>query len=206
MANNYSALQIGIVGAGLMGHWHAKSAHRIGAKIVSVLDHDLSRAKNLSAGFDSDPIVFSNLGGLLTQSKPDILHICTPIESHYPIAMQAIERGVHVVIEKPLAATAVETKRLLDVAQSNGVSLCPVHQFGFQPGVIQVLNELDSLGELLKLRFTACSAGGQGQKESDLNRIVADIIPHPLSVIQKLQPGISLNTSDWRGVHSRDGE
>jgi predicted dehydrogenase len=206
MADKYPTLKIGIAGAGLMGHWHAKSAQRLGTEIIAVVDQVLSRAKKLSAGLDGNPAVFTNIEEMLARSKPHILHICTPLESHYPVAMQSVERGVHAVIEKPVTATASETRALLQAARENGVGICPVHQVGFQHGVQKAVRELESLGELLEMRFTACSAGGQGQANSDLNRIIMDIIPHPLSVMQKLRPGIEFDTSVWQGVQPRKGE
>lgn len=203
---NFPNLQVGIVGAGLMGRWHSIYAKRLGVQLVSILDYELSHAQRLSVELGGGADIFTDIDSMLSQSQPDVIHICTPLESHYPIAMQAIEAGVHVIVEKPMAASVAETEKLLEASRNKGVSVCPVHQFGFQDGVLNALTELNSLGELLHLRFMTGSAGGEVQPKSTLNDIIADIIPHPLSVLQRLRPGINLDTRQWSGVHSRDGE
>lgn len=120
--------------------------------------------------------------------------------------MCALQAGVHVVVEKPLADTAAHTAELIEVARKKQLHLCPVHQMSFQHGVRSTLDQLSSLGDILEMRFTTCSAGGEGRDTGMLNSIIADIIPHPLSIIQTLQPDISLSTGSWRGVNARDGE
>jgi len=206
MSGNYSTFRVGIVGAGLMGRWHAKNVTRLGAQIVSILDHDPSRAKRLSVELGGDPRVFTSVDDMMTGPNLDIVHICTPLEYHYPIAMLAIEAGVHVIVEKPMATTVLETETLLEAARKRGVKLCPVHQFGFQDGVQDAIDRLDSLGDLLHLRFTTGSAGGEGRNDNDLNKIIANIIPHPISILQRLRPGTRLDISQWSSLHSRDGE
>jgi predicted dehydrogenase len=201
---DYSKLRVGIVGAGLMGRWHAKTAKRLGVRPVSILDKNPSQAKDLSAEIGSAEI-FTDIDDMLSSTQLDIIHICTPLNSHASIAMRAIDAGVHVIVEKPVAASVAETESLLQASNKRSVKLCPVHQFGFQKGVLEVISELDSLGELLNVRFTTSSAGGEYSK-NELNEIIADIIPHPLSVLQRLRPGIRLDTSQWQGVHARDGE
>ncbi len=203
---DYSRLRVGIVGAGLMGRWHAKTVSRIGAKLVSVLDQDLSRAKSLSGELGGEAEIFTNPNDMLDSSKLDIVHICTPVNSHFQLARQLINAGIHLLVEKPLTIAVDETRTLLHAARKQDVKLCPVHQFGFQDGVQNAIAALDSLGELLSVRFTTGSAGGETQSVRALNEIVADIIPHPFSVLQRLRTGISLDTSQWHGLHLRAGE
>lgn len=201
---DYSKLRVGIVGAGLMGRWHAKTVKRLGVVPVSILDQNLSQAKALSLEMGGAEL-FTDIDNMLSSSRLDIIHICTPLNSHSSIALRAIDAGVHVIVEKPVAASVVDTESLLQASSKQNVKLCPVHQFGFQDGVLAAIAELDSLGDLLSVRFTTASAGGEHSK-SKLNEIIADIIPHPLSVLQRLRPGIRLETSQWQGVQARDGE
>lgn len=206
MPDNHAMLKVGIAGAGLMGFWHAKYAARLGARVVAILDHDEARARELSSRVGGGPDIYTSFEDMMSGVQPDIVHICTPPESHYAIAMPAIEAGIHLIVEKPLAGSVDETETLLQAAERRGVRLCPVHQFAFQDGVQAAVNELDGLGELLKLRFTTSSAGGEGREKSDLDEIVADIIPHPLSILQKLRPAISLDAGSWSGVRAGVGE
>ncbi len=199
-----SSLRVGILGAGLMGRWHSEYARRAGARIVAVADQDIASAGSLSERVSAQ--AFSDLDDMLEKSRLDVLHICTPLASHYPLAMRAIRAGVHVFVEKPLTESAEETGLLLGEAEKSGVSVCPVHQFGFQDGLLNAISGFADAGDVLQARFTICSAGGDGRSDSSLDQIVADILPHPLSVMRVIRPGISLATEDWSVLHPRDGE
>ena len=203
---DYTSLKVGIVGAGLMGRWHLNAIKRLAANPVSIVDKNYSLAQQLASQIKNTVTLSSDIDEMFLQHQLDVVHICTPVNSHYSIAMKAIEAGVNLVVEKPLATSTETTKNLLDAAKANNVKVCPVHQFGFQDGIKRALTELGSLGDLLHLRFTTNSAGAVGQANLSLNDIIADIIPHPLSVLQRLQPGIKLDAEKWTGVQSRDGE
>lgn len=198
--------RVGIAGAGLMGRWHANYVRRSGDRLVAVFDRNLTRARELISETKTEASVANSIEDMLDRFRPDIVHICTPLETHVDIAKRALQAGANVVIEKPLAGNTAQTVELIEMARENSLVLCPVHQMAFQRGVGDTLNQLDSLGEILEMRFTTCSAGGQGSDAGTLNAIVADIIPHPLSVIQAFKPGINLDTRDWTGVNVRDGE
>ena len=203
---DYKKLKVGIVGAGLMGRWHAKLVTRQGAKIIAIVDGNTTIAKQLAKEIDGTAQVFVDIDSMLADCQLDVLHICTPLNSHFSLAMRAISAGIHVIVEKPMAETAEETKLLLDASEKNNVKICPVHQFGFQDGVMKVISEASSLGDLVHLRFTTGSAGGEGRGKAPLNEIIADIIPHPLSVLQRLCPHYSIDNLDWQGISSCEGE
>lgn len=203
---DYSSLKVGIVGAGLMGRWHSSVIKRLGAETVSIVDTNSVLAQQLADKHKNNPTVFSNIDEMLSSTQLDVIHICTPVESHFPLSMKAIEAGVHLVVEKPLATSVDKTKSILALSAKNNVKVCPVHQFGFQDGTQKAISELGSLGELLHLRFTTNSAGGVGQVDNTLNDIIADVIPHPLSVLQRIRPNINLDSKQWAGIHSRKGE
>lgn len=199
-----SAPRIAIVGAGLMGRWHARFAQRLGANIVGVADHNHAAATDLARRHGT--AVFDDLGALLTKARPDAVHICTPLPSHLPLAMQAVEAGVHVLAEKPLTATLAQTQTLLAHAAEKKVHVCPVHQFGFQRGVTKAATLLNELGEVLHANFTFCSAGGGAQSGDALDAVVADILPHPLAILQALWPKRLLSADAWSAVSYGHGE
>jgi len=201
-----SSLNTAIVGAGLMGYWHAKTIASLGAKLISIADSDKTRAESLNAKMGASASVFTNVDALLAGPKLDIAHVCTPADHHFEVARQLLDAGVHVVVEKPVTATLEQTRTLLNIAQEHNASVCPVHQFGFQDGVLATLPVLDSLGDLLNIRFTTASAGGTAHSEDRPNEIIADIIPHPLSVLQQLRPGINLDTHNWHSLNLHQGE
>ena len=198
-------LRVAVVGAGLMGRWHAYYAHRQGAQVVAIVDRARAAAESLSRRVKSAN-VFTDMASMLDEKRPQVVHICTPLDSHGPLAQQAIAAGVHALVEKPLTNLASETQALLETARMNGIRVCPVHQFGFQAGVARAATALAGLGEALHASFTICSAGGGTATGAELDDIVADILPHPFSVLQRLWPGNLLQARDWTANSARHGE
>lgn len=204
--NRHSAPLVGIVGAGLMGKWHAVTALKLGCSVAGVVDCELPNASRLCRQLGIGDLAFDSLQALQEKRHLDIVHVCTPARSHFDVAMEAFEAGSNVIVEKPLGSTEEETSQLLLTAKERGLKICPVHQFGFQQGVLHVIKRLQTMGDLLCARFMTGSAGGENNKLQALDGIVADILPHPLSVLQRICPGVSMDPANFNGLRTRDGE
>ena len=177
--------QVCIVGAGLMGRWHAHAAERVGASVAAVIDISPDAARGLAAGRDGAQ-VFSTLEDAVSRAELDVVHVCTPLESHMAVVDVALEHGSHALVEKPLAESLVETERVLERAREHGLLVSPVHQFSFQPGVRALLERRGRLGELVRFAFRTCSAGGEGRSSDDRRRLLLDILPHPASLLHRV--------------------
>ncbi len=192
-----------IVGAGLMGRWHADAVFRIGVPISAIVDSDPQKAAKLIRRHPQARAV-PDLAAIVADGLADVIHICTPAKTHETLAQQALEAGLHSIVEKPLTETAETTSNLLRLAESNSLLLCPVHQFLFQPGVLRAQAAVDKIGPLLHLDTVICSAGARsGSLDADL--VAADILPGPLSLIARLLPG-AVGVADWRIEHPAKGE
>ena len=183
-----------IAGAGLMGRWHADAARRAGAQVVAAADPDRARAARIA------PASYADLQEMLAATTPDLLHLCTPTATHGALLRLAAAQGVHAFAEKPLAADLAETRALLDAAGAAGTRLCPVHQYAFQSSIETILRRRDRLGDPVLIELAFFSAGAEGQPTAAqptaaqpttarLATIAADILPHPLSILQRLFPG-----------------
>jgi len=177
-------VRVAIVGAGLMGRWHARAARHAGANVALVIDADAARASRLAGEHGARQSTNVDPASLFSGNVSDVdaVHICTPLETHGALARAAIERGVHVLSEKPFMATAAETAEILSHAESRGVIVCPVHQFLFQSGVRRVLGARQMIGPILHVDAIACSAGATGGRDDERDRVAADVLPHPLSL------------------------
>ena len=200
----FKKLNIGIIGAGCMGYWHANSARRAGGHISAIVDTNSMASKHLANKYHGAEC-FTTVEEMLNKIKLDVLHICTPLETHVPIAELAMNAGIHVVIEKPVAPSVVETELILKKAASRSLLVCAVHQFIFQEGVQKAKKSLAQIGKLLHVRSTICSAGAEGYSERKQDMIAADILPHPLSLMQYFIPG-GISDKDWVIVMSKHGE
>ncbi len=124
-------LRAAIVGCGKIADAHAAQIQRIpNCEIVGVCDREPLMARQLYERF---PIkaYYSDLATLLKESRPDVVHITTPPESHFPIARQCLEADCHVYIEKPFALYEREAQELIELAGKRGLKLTAGHDDQF---------------------------------------------------------------------------
>jgi predicted dehydrogenase len=198
---NSHPLRAAIVGAGLMGRWHADAVVRLGHTVAAVVDRDSARAAALASRHRG-----CQVAAAVEAAPPvDVVHVCTPQGTHVDLARASIARGAHVIVEKPLADTVAETEALLTLAQSRGRLMVPVHQFLFQRGVRQAQRALPGLGALLHVDFVACTAGALHLDAAGHDRVAFEIMPHPLSLIARLVSA-KLVDAEWQVRHARPGE
>jgi predicted dehydrogenase len=184
-----------------MGYWHAQALRRAGAALALVVDRDLDRATRL-AGRHSRCAVAASLDAAALP-EIDVVHVCTPSGSHEALVRQALEQGCHVLAEKPLAETEAATRTLLDLAASRGRLLCPVFQVLFQRCVGEAL-AMAASRRALHLDLVMCSAGASGDAAAH-DRLVGEILPHPLSLVDRLTSGAHA-AGAWQLLHPAPGE
>ncbi len=201
---NCVPLRAGIVGAGLMGKWHAAAIKRYGANLTAVGDCNMCAAQHLAANYHVSE-VFTDAEQMLNRQKLDVLHICTPPFTHKSLADMAIDKGINLIIEKPITPTAPDTARLYDLATKRGVLVCPVHQFSFQEGVIKAKQMLSRINQIVHLEATFCSAGAMGLSDSQQDKVAAEVLPHPLYLMQMFLPA-GLAESVWNASRPARGE
>ena len=83
-------------------------------------------------------------GAMLAEARPDVVHVTTPPPSHFPLAMDALEAGAHVVVEKPATATFDELAALVDRAAEAGRALVEDYNYIFNGATQAVLRLVDS--------------------------------------------------------------
>ncbi len=193
-----------VVGAGLMGRWHARAARRAGARVVGIVDADPRRAAALAAGHPGAR-AFDSLTAALEACNALVCHVCTPLPTHADLATEALTAGLHVLVEKPFTDSVESTQALLKLAESRGRMAVPVHQFVHQRGIRDAREILARIGPLRQVNFTACSAGATGGTPAQADRVAAEILPHPLSLVAHLLPGV-LGQVDWQVNRPVPGE
>ena len=117
---------------------------------------------------------------VLADPDVDAVSIATPPSTHYTLAKQALERGKHVLVEKPLATNVADAESLVELARRNHLVLMPGHTFLYSPAVNRVLDLIQS-GELGEVYFVTSSRMNLGiyQREGVIN----DLAPHDLSIL-----------------------
>jgi predicted dehydrogenase len=112
----------------------------------------------------------------------DAVALATPVSTHYPLAMQALDAGKHVFIEKPLAASAEEAHDLLERARERDLVLMPGHTFLYSPPV-NTIRDLITSGELGDIYFISTSRVNLGLHQSDVS-VAWDLGPHDFSILR----------------------
>lgn len=194
-------LRAAIIGSGLMGRWHGVAVRHAGGLVTAVFDVDSGRAADLATRLRA-PVAESLERAI---EACDVVHVCTPMDTHVPIVTRALAQGRSVLCEKPVTDGPDAIRALLAEAERRRVLLVPTHQFLFQRAVVRAQWILPALGEILHLDTIACTAGAAGFAPGRADRVALDILPHPLSLIERLIPG-SLANTEWRVVGRAPGE
>jgi predicted dehydrogenase len=126
-------LGIGIIGAGMMGRQHAASAsgHGDTARLVGVAAADQPQAEALAGATRTK--AFGSVDELLDSTDIDAVIIATPTDTHTDIAVQAIERGKHAFIEKPMARTIEDALRVQAAAREHDRVVAVGHVIKYFP-------------------------------------------------------------------------
>jgi predicted dehydrogenase len=105
-----------IVGTGFIARVHAVALQALGVEVAAVCGRTREGAEAFGVGR-----AYDELGDLLEREHVDVLHVCTPNALHGPEALAAIECGLHVVCEKPLAVSTDESRAMLAAAEERGI-------------------------------------------------------------------------------------
>jgi predicted dehydrogenase len=124
-------LKVAIVGCGKIADAHALALQRIkGCEIVGVCDRESLMARQLYERFPVKKC-FTDLAQLLSDAKPDVVHITTPPESHFGIAKLCLDWGSHVYVEKPFTVYEHEARKLIELANEKGLKITAGHDDQF---------------------------------------------------------------------------
>ncbi len=143
-------LNVGLIGFGLSGrYFHSPFlSTNPGFKIKTVVE----RSKNEAQEFDPSIQNARSIEELLSDPSIDLVFICTPNDTHFAYAMDALENGKHVVIEKPFSATEEEAKQLIALAEEKELVLTAYQNRRWDSDflTIQKLIAEDKLGDIVE--------------------------------------------------------
>lgn len=124
-------LRVAIIGCGKIADQHLLALRRIpDCKIVAVCDRETLMAKQLAERFRVADH-FSDAKEMLRATLPDVVHITTPPQSHYPLAKMCLEANAHVYLEKPFTVNADEAEELIHLADDSERKITAGHNYQF---------------------------------------------------------------------------
>jgi predicted dehydrogenase len=211
-------MRVGIVGCGAIAKAHLEALERLEVELVGVCDVDEQRSERLAAALGV-PRHCREAAELLDRQRPDVVHILTPPRTHRDLAVQAMEAGCHVLVEKPMAVDLGEADEMLEAARRHRRVVAPCHTQLFDPAVLEA-RELAASGRLGQIvgveSVSMLGAGDVNGRASpwiqDLpGGVLHEFVPHPVylhreflgdltvvSAITKAAPGGSPQGLEFR--------
>ncbi|HEX5167467.1 MAG TPA: Gfo/Idh/MocA family oxidoreductase [Thermomicrobiales bacterium] len=149
-------IRIGVIGAGFGANVHVPALRRVpGIQVTAICGTNRDRLNDLAAGLEI-PASFDDYREMLTSGRVDAVTIATPPHLHHPITLAAIESGLHVLCEKPMARNVAEARDMLRMAREAGVCHAVGHQMRHDPARTQMKKLLDEdfIGRLHSVSVT----------------------------------------------------
>ena len=141
--------RVGLVGAGYVSEFHVRALQRLPeVSIVGITDRIDTRAREIAGKFGLT--AFPSLDAMAAAGL-DVVHVLTPPSSHVPVALEALDLGCHVLVEKPLATTVEDCDRLMAASAARGRQVCVNHSMLTDPVFLRLLETVRSgaLGDVL---------------------------------------------------------
>lgn len=151
-----------VIGAGLIGPRHASHIiSRSDSSLFAIVDHSANGPKVANT---YNTRLFKNLQELFTYCEvynvplPNAAVLATPNHTHLPLGMELANKGIHILMEKPLAPTAEECKTLMVYCQMKNVILLVGHHRRFNPYIVSTKQNLYKLGNIVAVQgcWTLC--------------------------------------------------
>ena len=195
-------LRAAVIGVGAMGQHHVRAYREItSVELVGVADADETTGASIERRYPVKS--FADYRELFDRAKPDLVTVAVPTVLHLEVASEAIRRGIHVLVEKPIAATERDGQTLIDLATQHRVTLAVGHIERHNPAVQALKVELDAgrLGPIFEMH--AQRVGPFPSRIRDVG-VVLDLATHDIDVISHLanSPIIRVFAETQQNIHS----
>jgi predicted dehydrogenase len=174
-------LKIGVIGC---GHWGPNLVRTFlelpEAKVEAVADLDPGRLNHVQTRHPYIGHFTRDFSELLDMGL-DAVVVSTPPQTHFEIVRACVEHGLDVLVEKPLATTVADARRLVEMAERNGRIMLVGH-IGAYNRAVGALKEMIDSGELGELRYIDAVRVGLGMFHPTLN-VIWDLAPHDVAIL-----------------------
>ena len=137
-------LRVGVVGCGVISGPHLDALKRMkNAKVVALCD-PAEAARHTMAQKYGVEATYADAAEMLANEELDVVHVCTPAQTHAEVSLAAMKKGCHVFVEKPMALTAAEARKMVAAARKYKVQLCVDHNHLFDKVMIRARQSIAS--------------------------------------------------------------
>ncbi|MCB1176158.1 MAG: Gfo/Idh/MocA family oxidoreductase [Leptospiraceae bacterium] len=170
-------IKVGIIGTGHMGQYHVNVARQVGsAELIGIFDADPERAKLIADKYETSP--FSSVEDLL--GKVDALVVAAPTFLHHQITKEALSKGKHVLVEKPIAENVDQAREIVELAKKNKLILQVGHVERYNGAILELGKIVDSPMLVESRRLAPFNA-----RIKDVG-VVLDMMIHDIDIVLNL--------------------
>ncbi len=195
-------MKAAVIGVGAMGRHHARVYDQISeTQLVGVADVSAEAGERIARLHHTTP--YTDYHALLDEARPDVVTVAVPTEFHARVALDALEAGCHVLVEKPIAATEEQAQEMIARADALKRKLMVGHIVRFDPAV-QALKERLAAGELGHIFQVRCRRLGPFPARIRDVGVVIDLATHDLDMIRYLtgQEAVRVYAETEQEIHS----
>ncbi|MBC8478261.1 MAG: Gfo/Idh/MocA family oxidoreductase [Candidatus Delongbacteria bacterium] len=177
-------MNIGIIG---IGYWGPNIVRNFATnpRVDNIVCADLrEEALQKIKGVFPAVEITTDVDAVLTNPELDIIAVVTPVDTHYDLALKALQNGKHVLIEKPMTTTSEQAEKLIALADANKLSLHVDHTFIYT-GAVRKMRDIIQSGELGAIRYYDSVRVNLGLFQHDIN-VIWDLAPHDISIMSYL--------------------
>ncbi len=173
--------RVGVIGCGYWGPNLIRNFMEMPhSQVVAVVDLDQELLDRIAVRFPQIEVATDDYSKLFDLGL-DAVVIATPPQTHFAIAKDCIENGLHVLVEKPLTLNSGDAVQLKELALARDLTLMVGHVFEYNMGVI-ALKELIQSGELGDIYYIDCVRVSLGIFQTKTN-VLWDLAPHDISIL-----------------------
>ncbi|ACQ80518.1 oxidoreductase domain protein [Beutenbergia cavernae DSM 12333] len=188
-------LRVAVVGAGGWGRQHVRAfSAREDVRVVGVAARTLAHAEQRAAGVGARG--YDDVDRMLDVERPDLVSVCLPNTAHYAPTLHLLERGVPLLVEKPLAFDLDEGRRLVAEAERRGTFFAINFNHRFATPVRMARAAVDA-GELGRLSFATWRFGGEGGTGSGPDGNLIETQCHGFDMLEHLAGPISSVSAEF---------
>jgi predicted dehydrogenase len=193
--------QIALVGCGYWGKNLCRNFHSLGAlaAVVDATENGQATARSIAP----DIKVTDSLDDVLRNDQIQGIALATPAETHAELAIQAMEAGKDVFVEKPMALTLEDARKMKEIAEETGRILMVGHLLEYHPAVLK-LREMIASGELGKINYIYSNRLNFGKVRTEENALWS-FAPHDVAVILRLMGHAPVEVSSCGGSYLTNG-
>ncbi len=198
-----SLINVGVIGCGYWGPNLVRNFKTLNScRLKAICDVNESRLRHLRTLY-SDVDGHTDAATIINDPDVHALAIATPVAYHYKLAKASLLAGKHVLVEKPLAASAAECEELIEIADEKGVVLMSGHTFLYSSSVRKICDIINA-GDIGDIRYINSRRLNLGLFQKDIN-VVWDLAPHDISIILHILGELPLTVNCQGNAHVTSG-